>query len=74
MSARECVASNTRARQSTAPAAPIIIGDMPHIIYPSILEETRLMAIDHFTRSKALMLSLISSLLFRLTSVQLFMD
>jgi hypothetical protein len=55
-------------------ARVLIIGVMPHIIFPSIIEEACGRWQLTTSRSKALMSTLISSLLFLLTSVLSFMD
>jgi hypothetical protein len=49
----------------------LIIRVMPRIIFPSILEEARSMAIDHLKEQG---IGLISRLFLLLTSVQSFMD
>jgi hypothetical protein len=52
-------------------ARVLIIGVMPSIIFPSILKEARLMAIEHIKEQG---IGLISRLFLLLTSVQSFMD
>ena len=51
----------------------LIIGVMPRIIFPSILEEARPMAIDHF-KERGIDVEFDLQIVFLLTSVQSFMD
>ncbi len=53
-------------------ARVLIIGVMPNIIFPSILEEARSMAIDHF-KEEGIYVKFDLQLVFLLTSVQSFM-
>ena len=54
-------------------ARVLIIGVMPSIIFPSILKEARLMAIDHF-KEQGSFVKFDFQFIILLTSVQSFMD
>ena len=54
-------------------ARVLIIGVMPHIIFPSILEDARSMAIDHF-KERGIDVEFDLQIVFLLTPVQSFVD